>query len=401
MKKILYLLLLIPFTIFGQSPSIYLQNGAIIYLKGSGADIYVQDGTTTAIQSTGTSGFNVVDNGLGSINWNVQSNYGTYTIPFISTANENIPVTIDIISPGFGTYIGVSSVDGPSTNYPTFWDPNSINRYWTLNFDNYTILPQGNIILGWTYNDVPTTYTDVQLKYYKDVYSGVWTNNELATNNIPSNPTLLRITTFPINLYLNTLNSNHTWTLVNTHPDVALPVELISLDAYPVENRWIQIEWRTASEINNSGFVVERSIDGQSWDSIGWVQGANNSNSLQEYRFPDHNVISNKVYYYRLKQVDNDGAFKYSDIVSANIISDITIGEFFPNPTSYFTRLNINSNPSPVTIKIYDILGREVNSISAMGQTIIIDVSQLSDATYTVVVNVGYEIFTRKLIVAK
>ena len=404
MKKLLYLLLLIPFTIFGQSPSIYLQNGAIIYLKGSGADIYVQDGTTTAIQSTGTSGFNVVDNGVGSINWNIQNNSGTYTIPFISSANEKVPVTIDITSPGTGTYIKVSNVDGPSTNYPTFWDPNSINRYWTLNFDNYTTLPTGNIILGWTYNDVPTSYLDVQLKYYKDVYSGVWTNNELATNNIPSNPTLLRTTTFPINQYLNTLNTHHTWTLVN--PNTPLPVELVYLRAFPVENKWIQVEWETATEINNSGFVVERSGDGITWDSLGWVQGANNSTQTNDYRFPDNNVIPNTTYYYRLKQVDNDGAFEYTDIVSARITSEITIGEFIPNPTNHFTRLNINTdNSSPITFKTYDVLGREVNSLSSLimtGQnTVTLDVRYLSDAAYTVVIYVGDQKFSRRLIITK
>lgn len=322
MKKILYSLLLIPFTIFGQSPSIYLQNSAVIYLKGSGADIYVQDGTTTAIQSTGTSGFNVVDNGVGSINWNIQANSGTYTIPFISTSNENVPVTIDITTPGTGTYLKISNVDAPSSNYQSFWDLNSVDRYWTLNFDNYTTLPQGDITLGWLDSDNPSSYTSVVLKYYKDVSSGVWTNNGLETTNIPSNPLLLRTTTFPINSHLNTLNSNHTWTLVN--PNSVLPIKLIYLKAYPVEDKWINVEWETSTEINNSGFLVYRSIDAQNWDSVGWIRGNNNSTQILKYTFNDNSVKSNTTYYYKLKQIDNDGSYEYTNIVSA-IIKSILI----------------------------------------------------------------------------
>ena len=403
MKKLLYSLLLIPFTIFGQSPSIYLQNGAIVSLKGP-VNIYVQDGTTSAIQSVGTSGFYVTDNGVGTIDWNIQSNTGTYNIPFISTANENVPVTVNITSPGTGTTLKFSNVDGPSSNYQIFWDPNSINRYWTLNFDNYTTLPTGTIVLGWTYNDVPTTYNNVQLKYYKDVYSGVWTNNELATNYIPSITSQLRTTTFPINQYLNTLNSHHTWTLNN--PNTPLPVELVSLEAYPIENKWIQVEWQTDVEINNAGFVVERSIDGQTWDSIGWVQGANNSTQLNDYRLLDYNVIQNTVYYYRLKQVDNDGAFDYTYIVTARIVSEIYVSELIPNPTNYFTQFIVNTSTSqPINFVVYDILGRQITSINSfvnIGQNnITFDARQLSDASYEVVINVGNKRFSRRLIVTK
>jgi hypothetical protein len=401
MKTLLLTLLLLPLTIFSQS--IYFQNGATISLKGS-INIYIQDGSSTAIQSTGTSGFYITDNGVGTIDWNIQSNTGTYTIPFISTANENVPVTINITTPGIGTTLKFSNIDGPPTNYPTFWDPNSINRYWNLNFDNYTTLPTGSITIGWTYNDVPTSYLDVQLKYYKDVYSGVWTNNELATNIIPSNPLLLRTTTFPINQYLNTLNSNHTWTLVN--PNTPLPVELTIFEAYPVNNEYIMTHWETAIEINNLGFTIERSQDAIHFDSIGFVQGANNSTSTKFYYFPDHQVNKNTLYYYRLKQIDNDGHFVYSNIVSAMIFDNSLTFDIFPNPSNTQTQFYINSSTEKeVTIKITDMLGRKVienkQLIVSGVNKIDFSTSSLAAASYNVTLIDGENSITRKLVVVK
>ena len=202
--------------------SIYFQNGSKISLVG-GAGVFVQSNSSNDIQSNG-GGFYVTDNNVGYVEWNIQSSTGNYEIPFVSTANEYVPIAINITSGGVGSTVKVSNIDIPS-NFPNFSDPNSINRYWTLDFDNYTTLPIGSVQLTFSYYDVPTYFTNVVLKYYKDVYSGVWTNNELATYNIPSNINLIRTTTLPINQYLNTLNSNHKWTLVN--PISALPVTLL------------------------------------------------------------------------------------------------------------------------------------------------------------------------------
>jgi len=401
MKNLLLALLLLPLTIFSQS--IYFQNGATISLKGS-VNIFVQDGSSIAIQSTGTSGFYITDNGVGTIDWNIQNNTGTYIIPFVSTANENVPVTVDITSPGTGTTAKFSNVDGSPSNYPTFWDPNSINRYWTLNFDNYTTLPTGNVILGWTYNDVPTSYLDVQLKYYKDVYSGVWTNNELATNNVPSNPALLRTTTFPINLYLNTLNSNHTWTLMN--PNTSLPVELTIFEAYPVNNEYIMTHWETALEINNFGFTVERSQDAIHFDSIGFVQGYNNSTLTQTYYFPDHQVNKNILYYYRLKQIDNDGHFEYSNIKVAMIQSEGLTFDVFPNPAINNTQFYINSGESKnIVIKLTNMLGQRVSEnkyfINSGSNKIDFNTSSLATATYNITLEDGLNTITRKFVISK
>ena len=89
-----------------------------------------------------------------------------------------------------------------------------------------------------------------------------------------------------------------------------MPVELTTFSASVIDNS-IELNWKTATEVNNYGFEVERLQDSkiaglQNWEKIGFVKGYGNSNSLKEYSFVDNNSLSGKVDY-RLKQIDNDG----------------------------------------------------------------------------------------------
>ena len=99
---------------------------------------------------------------------------------------------------------------------------------------------------------------------------------------------------------------------VGTHP---LPVELLAFTAEPLGNKNALLQWTTASEINNSHFDVERSYDGRTFEGVGKVAGNGNSQHHIEYSYTDASVskVQNTVYY-RLKQVDFDGAYEYSDI---------------------------------------------------------------------------------------
>src|SRR5258706_8470510 len=99
-----------------------------------------------------------------------------------------------------------------------------------------------------------------------------------------------------------------------------LPVEMLFLQAEVINNSSIELTWATAIEVNNSGFQVERSADGQNWAQIGWVNGNNNSTVQIDYSYNDITVAAGTRYYYRLKQIDYDGQFEYTDIVSAIIM---------------------------------------------------------------------------------
>ena len=94
-----------------------------------------------------------------------------------------------------------------------------------------------------------------------------------------------------------------------------LPVDLIAFTAEPLGNKNALLHWTTASEINNSHFDIERSYDGRTFEAVGKVAGNGNSQHQIDYSYTDASVskVQNTVYY-RLKQVDFDGAFEYSDI---------------------------------------------------------------------------------------
>lgn len=146
--------------------------------------------------------------------------------------------------------------------------------------------------------------------------------------------------------------------------NVLLPVELIFLTAYGVDNEYIQVDWTTATEINNDGFEIQRSENGVDFNTIGWVEGMGNGTNINNYSLEDFEVNKDIVYYYRLKQIDFDGAFEFSNIVSASLKSDGLFDvRVYPNPNRRGENLNIDiySDASlEASLNIYDMLGKVV-----------------------------------------
>jgi hypothetical protein len=186
----------------------------------------------------------------------------------------------------------------------------------------------------------------------------------------------------------------------------ALPVKLISLSADPINNAYIRVNWATASEQDNKGFEVERSIDGQNFTTIGWIDGNGTTEDQHNYLYNDNTVQPNTTYYYRLNQVDEDGNGTLTYIVSAQITDgpNVTVSNLSPNPTSGTTRLVISTTEAQsVNVKFYDILGKVVlssenNQVAYGTNTMDFDLSRLADATYTAVITVGSNTYTKKII---
>lgn len=143
------------------------------------------------------------------------------------------------------------------------------------------------------------------------------------------------------------------------------PVELSSFKAYLIDNK-VNLQWVTATEINNFGFAVERSMDNALWSQISFVNGAGNSNSIKQYSFADKNFPNANTIYYRLKQLDNDGKFSYSDVVSVSLtnITSYSLEQNYPNP---FNPVTIISFAVPKTgnvkLTVYNALGQLVADI--------------------------------------
>ncbi len=143
------------------------------------------------------------------------------------------------------------------------------------------------------------------------------------------------------------------------------PVELSSFSAVILENG-IKLKWRTETEVNNFGFEVMRSANNSIWDEIGFVEGNGNSNSPKDYSYFDRDVNAGK-YSYRLKQINTDGTFRYYGVVEVNFESELNynLSQNYPNPFNPSTLINYSiPEESEVSIKIYDALGKEIDSIT-------------------------------------
>lgn len=153
---------------------------------------------------------------------------------------------------------------------------------------------------------------------------------------------------------------------VNQPDGSLLPVELLYIEAKAIDNKFIQLDWATATEINNEGFEIQRSIDGENFETIDWMEGNGNSQKTIQYSLNDYKVSASILYYYRLKQVDFDGNFDYSEIVSAKIISGDGLDiKLIPNPSAGDGKISINSSSeTTVELKIYGNMGQLILSKS-------------------------------------
>ncbi len=144
---------------------------------------------------------------------------------------------------------------------------------------------------------------------------------------------------------------------------VPVPVELVSFTA-SVNDNDVTLSWETATEINNSGFQVERKSNGE-YEAIGFVPGFGTTTEPRSYSFTDAGVQSG-YYAYRLKQIDLDGTFEYSDEFQVEItIPDVfALEQNYPNPFNPSTKINFSlAVDSKVNLKVFDVLGQEVATL--------------------------------------
>jgi hypothetical protein len=155
-----------------------------------------------------------------------------------------------------------------------------------------------------------------------------------------------------------------------------VPVELVSFNAR-VEGNDVSLSWITASETNNSGFEIERSHTSTSlsmtkWEKIGFIEGKGTTTEKQFYSFIDKNLAPGK-YQYRLKQIDFDGSFEYSNIVEVEvgIPDEFSLAQNYPNPFNPSTKIKytVPQTPNPfgkgqgVRLIVYDVLGNEIATL--------------------------------------
>ncbi|MCB9197410.1 MAG: T9SS type A sorting domain-containing protein [Flavobacteriales bacterium] len=151
------------------------------------------------------------------------------------------------------------------------------------------------------------------------------------------------------------------FTLASSTSQNPLPIELLYFSANLNSENIVDLYWSTASEINNDYFQIERSADGLNWENISLIDGAGNSSVVSNYSAKDVEPLDG-ISYYRLKQVDFDGEFSYSNIVSVQLRNNNTVN-IYPNPTTDFVFINYGQEVE--TLEIYNSIGQNVTSTIA------------------------------------
>lgn len=200
--------------------------------------------------------------------------------------------------------------------------------------------------------------------------------------------------------------------LWETEIDATLPVELTTFVANSNNGNTVSLDWETSTEVNNYGFEIERKITSantsDSWENLGFVQGAGNSNSHKFYSYIDNSLSGGNTFAYRLKQLDINGQFEYSDIVEVNVIpNSFILEQNYPNPfnpnTKISYRLPYRTN---VQLTIYDVLGKEIkqieNEIKESGlYSVEFDANELPSGVYYYSLKAGDFSQTRKMMLVK
>ncbi|HEX9251517.1 MAG TPA: M28 family peptidase [Ignavibacteriaceae bacterium] len=192
-----------------------------------------------------------------------------------------------------------------------------------------------------------------------------------------------------------------------------IPVELVSFTSSVINNT-VGLNWITATELNNSGFEIQRSghtgpsKSVKNWESIGFVTGNGTSTEVHSYSFLDQNPIAGTSFY-RLKQIDFDGTSEYSNIIEVfyGSVAEFALEQNYPNPFNPTTKINYSiKEKGNVELKIFDLLGSEiatlVNEEKAPGNyEVFFDASRLSSGVYLYTIKSGSFVQTRKMMLMK
>ncbi len=273
---------------------------------------------------------------------------------------------------------------------------------------------------GWTSSLlVEAFYTGTETEYEATIPGGDVTGNGTQNQYYVLTTTLTSTSITHSNADINTINYSNRQGL-----NYPLPVEITTFTANFNKNK-VMLSWQTATEINNYGFEVQRLVSNEpiaDWEPIGFVNGYGNSNSPRKYSFID-NINSNGKYYYRLKQLDINGVFKYSQVVGIKIgiPAKFELLQNYPNPFNPTTTISY-SIPSVntrsivrdgvkqfivnVALTIYNSLGQKlivlVNKEQAPGNyTVQFDASNLQSGIYFYTLRVGNLVSTKKMILIK
>ena len=375
--------------IFGQ---LLLNNGAIINLNGgvnSSSSVYLTLNTPPVnpiiMNGSGTSGIKM-ETEYSVTQYNLGTKTTAITIPFVSSFNEYFPLMITPVSAGVGTGSLLFSSQKAATrstgwdnssympsdvnnmNSPTVTDNSAsvIDRFWIIDVKNYTSTPAVNLSFSYINAEGASNggntlnLSNIQAQAF-DRGALTWGNFAISGTNTTGASTG---TVSGVSLASGLIGTVfRSWTLVdNTNP---LPIEMLYLSNNCKDGSVI-INWATATEVNSSYFRIEKSIDANKFELLGKINAAGNSIIKRTYSFTDTSYESGTVYY-RISEIDLNGAETFSEISNVNCdsVQQKETFDIFSFEDEIYLSLNSPSTQS-VEIIAYDLSGRQVYTNTIM-----------------------------------
>jgi hypothetical protein len=256
-------------------------------------------------------------------------------------------------------------------------------------------------LLKWedaTYSGI-STVGDVTI--FNDNGSGDWANLSAVATNTGGGTGYTVATSVPSTDF----NSGSVFTFGDITGANPLPVILVSFNAAYNDGN-VNLNWQTASEINNDYFDIQRSINGSEWVSIGKVEGHGNSYVTHNYTDIDNleGTIPSGTIYYRLKQVDFNGKYIYSEIRSVNLNNNQLneVVNIYPNPTEHILNVTwMNSTGDVSILKITDMTGKEIYNQVVDGSGKMqkqVDISAYPEGSYSIQIINGSNTISRMIL---
>ncbi len=324
----------------------------------------------------------------------------TIQFPIGSSQGNYRPLGLDFAVNGGGEYILQAELIEGDANYEGIVYPGNLEavsslRYWKVTAISPQSLDFQNIIAFMSYDAAADGIRNI-----------AQITNEVKLTKAPQlgqpyiNPLDLNLSGNILANVNNTFNGFSILVFGTTDFESnPLPVTLVSFEG-KVQGDGVALNWVTASEVNNSHFEVERSVDGENFDQIGTVKGFGTTTVTQNYSFIDAKPASGVVYY-RLRQVDFDGAFEYSKIITVLVnkrkgsLADKFI--VYPNPMQSYT-FNIaevgSSNAyATYNVTLQDVSGKvyysKENTLNSAGSELASMVNKLGSGVYLLRISSG------------
>lgn len=283
------------------------------------------------------------DNGTGIFKSN---DYGLTWTQTNFTSGEIPTVSVDFTNPGIAWATKWGGTGGmlKSTNYGQTW--NQVSYFGSIYMWGVHVQPtDGNIILANSYSTSP----------------GSWRSTDAGATWTPINVPATGYQVFSVDSMTQFAAQGGGFYKLNS--PFFIPVELTSFNASVIDGN-VLLKWSTATELNNSGFDIEKSSNNKDFEKIGFVPGYGTTTESKSYSYSASAQTSKQ--YYRLKQLDFDGSFEYSSTVEVEGISPsvFSLKQNYPNPFNPSTKISftlpIESN---VKISVYNLIGQKVAEV--------------------------------------